>query len=266
MELEHRFDLPVGIDTAWSTLMDIQKVGPCFPGAVLDSVQRDSFSGAVKLKAGPARLTYKGTARIVERDDRAHRVRIEATGNEGSASTAAMLVTATAKELSVNRTQVDLVTTLSLTGRPAQFGRVMMVEVGNRLISQFADCVCTKLVGRGTGGAQLVDVENPDEIAAERELALSGPPASERVVGGTLRRSVRRTPGNVPELALGGTPASSLLTKVLPAVLAVVGAVLLRKLFGARNTPHDDELSDATLLTETGPAVAAEPPPVRGRA
>lgn len=265
MELEHRFDLPVGIDTAWSTLMDIQKVGPCFPGATLDSVDRDSFSGSVKLKAGPARLTYKGAAQIVERDDRAHRVRIEATGNEGSASTAAMLVTATAQELSVNRTQVDLVTTLSLTGRPAQFGRVMMVEVGNRLISQFADCVCTKLVGRGTGGAQLVDVENPDEIAAEREQALSGPAASERVVGGTLRRSVRRTPGNVPELALG-TPASSLLTKVLPAVLAVVGAVLLRKLFGARTTPHDDELSDATLLTETGPVVAAEPPAVRGRA
>lgn len=242
MELEHRFDLPVGIDKAWSTLMDVERVGPCFPGAVLDSVERDSFSGAVKLRAGPARLTYRGTARIAERDDRAHIVRIEATGAEGSASTAAMLVTAKAQELSANRTQVNLVTTLSLTGRPAQFGRVMMVEVGNRLISQFADCVCTKLVGRGTGGAELVDVENPDEIAAQRELALSGAAESGYAVGDPLpdrRGSVRRTPGSAPELAVGGAPASSVLTRVLPALLAVVGGVLLRRLFGARKVPHE---------------------------
>jgi len=237
VELEHRFDLPVGIDKAWLTLMDIESVGPCFPGAVLDSVERDSFSGAVKLRAGPARLTYRGTARIADRDDRAHTVRIEATGAEGSASTAAMLVTATAQQLSTNRTRVNLVTTLSLTGRPAQFGRVMMVEVGNRLISQFADCVCTKLVGRGTGGAELVDVENPDEIAAERELALSGTAESRNTVGDPepdVRISVRRTLGSAPELALGGAPASTVLTRVLPALLAVVGAILLRRLFGAR--------------------------------
>jgi len=194
VELEHRFDLPVGIDKAWLTL-------------------------------------------IADRDDRAHTVRIEATGAEGSASTAAMLVTATAQQLSTNRTRVNLVTTVSLTGRPAQFGRVMMVEVGNRLISQFADCVCTKLVGRGTGGAELVDVENPDEIAAERELALSGTAESRNTVGDPepdVRISVRRTLGSAPELALGGAPASTVLTRVLPALLAVVGAILLRRLFGAR--------------------------------
>lgn len=219
MELEHRFDLPVGVDLAWATLTDIPIVAECFPGAVLDSSEADRFSGHVKFKAGPARLTYQGTARFVERDDVAHTATVEATGAESAAGTAAVVVTAKAIALAPNITRVDLVTTLSLTGRPAQFGRPLMVEIGNRHISQFADAVSTKLVGRGTGGAELVDVENPDEIAAAREQALATP--------------VRVT-GNGPSfLAAKPTPsrAAQLLTTVLPAVLVAVGAVLLRKLF-----------------------------------
>lgn len=222
MELEHRFDLPVGIDTAWATLMDIEKVGPCFPGAKLDKVTGDEFSGSVRLKMGPVRLTYTGRAKVVERDDRAHTASIEATGDESAATKAAMFVTATATELSATQTQVDLVTTLSLTGRPAEFGRPMMVEVGNRLVSQFADCVSTKLVGRGTGGAELIDVENPDEIAAERERAIAAEQTAVRRIPGGLPESVYRAPAG---------RASSVLTKVLPAALIALGAILLRRLF-----------------------------------
>lgn len=220
MELEHRFDLPVGIDTAWATLTDIAKVGPCFPGATLDTVDGDAFAGSVKLKVGPVRLTYKGKARFVERDDRAHSAKIEATGADSSTSKAAILVTATAVELAANRTRIDLITTLSLTGRPAKFGRPMMVEVGNTLISQFADCVSTKLVGRATGGAELIDVENPDEIAAERERALAADTGIRRIPGGALDSPYGRQPDR----------ASALLTKLLPAALIALGAILLRKL------------------------------------
>lgn len=232
MELEHQFDLPVGIDKAWATLLDIKTVGPCFPGAQLDSVNGDEFTGSVKLKAGPARLTYQGTAKIVDRNDRARTASIQATGTEGSASTAAMLVTATATELATNRTRVDLVTTLSLTGRPAQFGRPMMVEVGNRLISQFADCVSSKLVGRAAGGAQLIDVENPDEIAAAREAVMTGGTAGtigDRPSPGVATPGVETPGSSGRELAFAGTPASSLLTKIIPAALAVLAVILLRR-------------------------------------
>lgn len=229
MELEHRFDLPVGVDQAWATLTDMPTVAECFPGAVLDSGDAGSYSGHVKFKAGPVRLTYKGTARFVERDDVAHTATVEATGAESSAGTAAVVVTAKAIALAPNITRVDLVTTLSLTGRPAQFGRPLMVEIGNRHISEFADAVSTKLVGRGTGGAELVDVENPDEIAAEREQVLSAPV---------------RVPSNNPSYLVAKpapTKAAQLLTTVLPAVLVAVGAVLLRKLF--RSNPDTDTTS-----------------------
>ena len=192
MELEHRFEVPVGVETAWTSLLDMEQVGPCFPGAILDHVDGDEFSGSVKIKLGPIRMTYKGSARIVEKDPVAHRAKIEATGNAGgSTSTAAMMVTATATALAPNRTAVDLVTTLSLTGRPAQFGRGVMVDVGNKLIGQFADCVSNKLGGHTLGGAELIDVVNPDEVAADYVAPAPGRRAGRRRPAGRRQGSAR---------------------------------------------------------------------------
>lgn len=228
MELEHRFDVPVGIEKAWTTLLDMEQVGPCFPGAILDHVEGDEFSGSVKIKLGPIRMTYKGHATIVEKDPVLHRAKIEATGNAGgSTSTAAMLVTATATALAPNRTAIELVTTLSLTGRPAQFGRGVMVDVGNKLIGQFADCVSNKLGGQAAGGAKLVDVVNPDEVAAEvvsseRAVAAGAPPLKAAAPSSQTPRA-----NEVNIMSTAGVPV---LKRVLPIVLAVVGLVLLVKL------------------------------------
>jgi carbon monoxide dehydrogenase subunit G len=224
VELEHRFEVPVGIETAWSTLLDMEKVGPCFPGATLDTVDGDSFTGSVKIKLGPIQLTYKGKAKIVEKDPVAHRAKIEASGNASSASTAAMLVTATATPISANRTAVDLVTTLSITGRPAQFGRGVMVEVGNKLIGQFADAVSTQLSGRPAGGAELLNEVNPDDVAAEvaaaSEAAAEGETQPYRSVG------AHRTPGEPAQpinlLRSAGAPIAKRLAPIVIGILAVI--------------------------------------------
>ena len=232
MELEHRFELPVGVDTAWETLTDISTVGPCFPGASLENVTGDDFDGSVKLKIGPITMNFKGTAKFVEKDPIAHRAKIEASGNAAS-STAAMLVTATATSLSASRTAVDLITTLSITGRPAQFGRGVMVEVGNKLISQFADCVSHQLVGRDAGRFELVDVVNPDEVAAE----VVG--ESEEATTPTQPVGVHRVPPRSEPIDLVQTAATPILKRVVPVVLGLVGLFLLRKLL-ARKKPEDD--------------------------
>src|SRR6478735_830003 len=234
MELEHRFEVPVGVEKAWTTLLDMEQVGPCFPGAILDHVDGDEFSGSVKIKLGPIRMTYKGHARIVEKDETAHRAKIEATGNAGgSTSTAAMLVTATATALAPNRTQVDLRTTLSLTGRPAQFGRGVMVDVGNKLIGQFADCVSNKLAGRTSGGAELVDVVNPDEVAADYVAPPETAATATSAPGGTAT-------ANAPaELNLLSATATPILKRVVPIVLGIVAIFLVRKLF--KKHPAQDE-------------------------
>ncbi len=238
MELEHRFEVPVGVEKAWVTLLDMEQVGPCFPGAILDHVDGDEFSGSVKIKLGPIRMTYKGTAKIVEKDEVRHRARIEATGNAGgSTSTAAMMVTATATGLAPNRTAVDLVTTLSLTGRPAQFGRGVMVDVGNKLIGQFADCVSNKLAGRTSGGAELIDVVNPDEVAAD----YVAPPETRAATAGAATGPAN---ANAPaELNLLSATATPILKRVVPIVLGIVALFLVRKLF-KKHPAEEDETAE----------------------
>ena len=42
-------------------------------------------------------------------------------------------------------TKVDVVTDLSITGKPAQFGRGVMQSVSDKLLGQFVDCLESKL-------------------------------------------------------------------------------------------------------------------------
>src|SRR6476469_1037448 len=96
MKLEHSFTVPVGIEEAWKILLDIERIGPCMPGAAIDSVDGDDFTGTVKVKLGPIGLTYKGKASFVEKDESAHRAVIDAGGRDARGNgTAAAKVTAT---------------------------------------------------------------------------------------------------------------------------------------------------------------------------
>jgi uncharacterized protein len=152
MELEHQFTVPVPVDRAWEVLLDVEKIAPCMPGAVIDSVDGDSFTGQVKVKVGPITVAYAGQATFLEKDAAAHRAVVEAKGRETRGSgTAAATVTASMTE-DGESTRVTVVTDLAITGRPAQFGRGVMNDVGNKLIGQFADCVADTITQSGSAG------------------------------------------------------------------------------------------------------------------
>jgi carbon monoxide dehydrogenase subunit G len=145
MELRHSIHVPVGVEQAWEVLLDIERIAPCMPGAAIDSVDGDDFTGTVKVKVGPIGLTYKGKASFVERDVASHRAVIEARGRDtrgnGSAN-ATVTALLTGDETS---TQVSVMTELDVTGKPAQLGRGMLEEVGAKLIGQFADSLARTL-------------------------------------------------------------------------------------------------------------------------
>ena len=151
MQLENSFTVPVPIDEAWRVLLDIERIAPCMPGAALDSVTGDDFTGRVKVKLGPINLTYQGKASFIEKDEANHKAVIDARGKDQRGNgTAAAVVTATlAPEGSITR--VNVLTDLNITGRPAQFGRGVMTDVGNKLLGQFADKLAAQL---GEGDAQ----------------------------------------------------------------------------------------------------------------
>jgi carbon monoxide dehydrogenase subunit G len=147
MELTHSFTVPVGADQAFEVLSDIERIAPCMPGATIDSVDGREFTGRVKVKVGPMQITYRGKATYEELDAEQHRAVIEARGQETRGSgTANATITASLTDKG-EETEVTVISNLSITGRPAQFGRGVMNEVGAKLLGQFADCLSDKLSG-----------------------------------------------------------------------------------------------------------------------
>lgn len=161
MELHHEFTVPVPVDEAWLTLLDIERIAPCMPGASVEEYDGKTVTGAVKVKVGPITVTYKGTAVFEDQDETAHRMVLVASGRETHGQgTARATVTGTLSEHD-DGTAVSVRTDLTVTGRPAQFGRGVMAEVGDRLVGQFAACLSERLA-EPTGSAAVTE-EQPEE-------------------------------------------------------------------------------------------------------
>jgi carbon monoxide dehydrogenase subunit G len=154
IELDHSFTVPVPPDQAWDVLLDVKTIAPCMPGATVDEVDGDVVNGRIKVKVGPVSLTYKGTAKFTERNPETRVVVVEAAGKEtrGAGTASATVRASLAPEASGTGTEVTMHTTMNVTGRPAQFGRGVMVEVGGKLVEQFAANLA-KLIAGDTGSA-----------------------------------------------------------------------------------------------------------------
>ncbi len=145
MQLEHRLSIPAPIDVVWPALLDPERVAPCVPGATLTGVDGDSFTGTVKVKVGPITLLYKGTGTFSEQDEQARRAVLKASAKDtrgnGTVNATVTLTLAADGE----RTSGVVATDLSITGKPAQFGRGLIADVGGKIIEQFAACLSEKL-------------------------------------------------------------------------------------------------------------------------
>ena len=144
MELTHRFSVPVPVEEAWAEFNDIASVAECFPGAVVTSSDEQSFAGSVKVKLGPIALQYNGSGTFVEKDPATRRMVVEAKGKDKRGNgTAGALVTLTMSEVG-DSTEIEVVTDLAITGKPAQFGRGVMQDVSDKLLGQFVACLENK--------------------------------------------------------------------------------------------------------------------------
>src|SRR3712207_3133992 len=147
MQLENEFTVPATIDQAWAVLLDVPRVAPCLPGATVEEGggENGEFKGQMKIKIGPITASYKGTVKIQETDEAAHRVAMRAMAKDARGQgTAAATITSTMEEVAEG-TKVTVVTDMRVTGPAAQFGRGVMQDVSAKLMGRFAGCLAEQM-------------------------------------------------------------------------------------------------------------------------
>ncbi len=168
MDLTHRFTVPVPIDDAWAHFNDISSVAECFPGATVTSAEGDTFHGSVKVKLGPIALVYNGSGTFTEKDETAHRMVVDAKGKDKRGNGTAGALVTMQMTAAGGSTDVEVVTDLAITGKPAQFGRGVMQDVSDKLLGQFVACLEQRLE-EPTPAAAPVETPPPQPLAAEPE-------------------------------------------------------------------------------------------------
>src|ERR671914_301961 len=149
MKLEQSFEVQAPIDRVWKALIDLERVAPCLPGATITDRDEDgTYHGEFKVKLGPTTASYRGTVKIEEADEAAHRATLKARGTDkrGQGGANATIVNTLTEEGS--GTRVEAVTDFTITGRLARFGRGGMIEdISNRLMRDFATCLQSRIGG-----------------------------------------------------------------------------------------------------------------------
>ena len=182
MKIENGFELSLPVAEAWRVLLDIERVARCVPGAELtEKLDPNAYRGKIAVRLGPVALAFNGTARFIEIDEAAHRVRVKANGSEtkgrgGAEATAQFALT----ETSPGQTRVAIATDLALNGAVAQYGRgaAMIGAVAQTLVDQFAATLRSELASSEGAGPAVDAAPRPVSVLA--------------LVFGTLWRALRR--------------------------------------------------------------------------
>ena len=245
MEMDHSFTVPVPPDRAWDVLLDVERIAPCMPGASVDEFDGEVVTGRIKVKVGPVSLTYRGTAKFTERDPDAKVIVLDASGKETrGAGTASATVRATL-EPGGEGTIASMHTTMNVTGRPAQFGRGVMVEVGGKLVEQFAQNLRQLITDDSAGGGGAAATEagaaTDGSASADQATAQDGPghtqpspvvPSAATSAATTPTATAQPPAASADSINLVKLVGPALLKRVVPvAVIAAVLAVLGRRLF-----------------------------------
>lgn len=203
MEIHNEFTVGAPIDQAWNTMLDLEKIASCLPGAAIQDEADGEYTGTIKVRVGPITASYKGTVRFEEIDRANHRAVLQATGRDARGQgTASATIISTLKEVGDN-TRVNVETDLKLTGRAAQFGRGLAQDVATRMLDDFAACLEREISDSGAEetAAHPAPGDGPQADTPDGQVPAAG-------VGGTVQGAV--VTGSSPSGTAAGAPTMSI--------------------------------------------------------
>lgn len=172
MKLENSFTVAAPLDETWKTLIDIERVATCLPGAKIEPDGGDGvFKGTMKIKLGPMTVDYRGTARLEDVDEDTHTASIAVSAREAKGQGTAAAVIENHLETDGDRTKVIATTDLKITGRQAQFGRGIMEDVATTMMNEFS----SRLEQEIQGGGQPKTPATESAAAEAGKVSAAGP-------------------------------------------------------------------------------------------
>jgi uncharacterized protein len=158
MEFENAFSVKAPVEEVWTTLLDVERVAPCMPGAqVLERTDDDTYKVGIRVKVGPMSMLYRGEVEIVERDAAQHRATMRAKAKEarGQGTADATIHMALADQGAATQATID--TQVQLSGKAAAMGQGVIQDVSAKLVETFAQNLQAMLESRApeaNGGAE----------------------------------------------------------------------------------------------------------------
>jgi carbon monoxide dehydrogenase subunit G len=173
MKLTNEFTVAAEPEVVWRTLLDMEGVAGCLPGATIEATDAENtYEGTMRVKIGPMTVSYRGTATLAEVDDEARRAVISLRAREAKGQGTAMATITNAVEPADGGSRVRAETDLHITGAQARFGRGVMEDVAGRVLEEFSTRLERQIAGGGDQPGEAPRPEALDMGAAMSDSAL----------------------------------------------------------------------------------------------
>lgn len=168
MLITQTIEIDQPIDEVWSFFDRLPDVAACIPGANLtNEVAKDHYAGDIIIKAGPVKLEFAGSAKVVSRDQVKKIIVIDASGADKKGRGAASAILKGELHGSGRLTKVDISLDMQISGAAAQFGRGLVSDVTAVLVKQTANGMKSRMdaIAKGIDPNSVSTVQSASGLA-----------------------------------------------------------------------------------------------------
>jgi uncharacterized protein len=148
MKLTQQFAVDAEIDEVWRTILDVESVAGCVPGArVVGRIGDDAYKVAMTIKLGPVSMEYRGEIQVLEADESARRAVMRGRAKEARGQGTAEATAELHLRQEGGTVHGEVTADVKLSGRAAAMGQGVIGDVAEQMIGQFSTCLQTRLAG-----------------------------------------------------------------------------------------------------------------------